>query len=135
MKKGIIISLIGISCCIIMYVLVDWYIDENNINFKGNVYYYITDEIYLASTSRYMVNLGGKYGIQPCVYKIGWSERYIVALQYEMEFGIDREPDKTKPQYYIIDLEKEEKIGPLTKEEFYQYDCSSIKMKHTTYIG
>ena len=136
MKKGIIISLIVIISCIITYILVDWYLDENYIDWEAFACtYYLTEDIYLSQTSQYMISLRGKYGIQPCVYKIGWNERYIVALQYEMEFEVDRRPDKTKPQYYIIDLEKEEKIGPLTKDEFYEYDCSSIKMKKTIIFG
>lgn len=106
------------------------------INFKGDINYYITDDVYLSQTSRYMVQLRGKYGISEFVYKIGWNERYIVAIQYDLKYQNNnsgyKSPDKSKENYYIVDLEEEKLIGPLTKDEFYKYDCSSIKMKRTT---
>jgi len=53
-------------------------------------------------------------------------------LKYRDDFSGYKVPDKTKVNYYIIDLYEEKLIGPLSLEEFNQYDCSSIKMKKTT---
>ncbi len=127
LKLTIILTIIYLIYCAIF--------DAIAIDFGGNCEYYITDNVYLSQTSRYMVSLDGKYGIYPYIDKIGWNDKYIVAIRYDLKYENDyndyKIPDKSKAYYYIIDLEKEELIGPLTKDEFEQYDCSSIRMKKT----
>lgn len=136
MKVILRIFLIIILFFSLGYLVLTIYFSVGYIDFKGTVNFYITDDIYLSQTSRYMVSLGGKYGIPAYVYKIGWNDKYIVALQYDMiikdEHSKYKIPDKSVENYYIINLEDDTKIGPITKEEFNKYDCSSIKMKRTS---
>ncbi len=136
MKNILRFLLIIVLVYMLVYLTIVIYLSIGHINFDGEVEFYITDDIHLSQTSRYMVSLGGKFGIKPFVYKIGWNDKYIVAMQYGLKYRDDfsgyKVPDKTKVNYYIIDLYEEKLIGPLSLEEFNQYDCSSIKMKKTT---
>lgn len=103
--------------------------------------YQINDNISLSGYSRYSVSLksNGKYNIPSFIYKIGWNEKYIVALQYDLAFRNDYNsylvPDQSAEHYYIIDLEHEEQIGPLSSEEYFSYECSNIEMKITHSIA
>lgn len=141
MKLLLRIFLVFILILSIIYLIFTIWFKIFFIEFNfGSSTYYIKNDVFLFQSSRYMVSLKGKYGLVPaCVYKVGWNRKYVVALQYDlMDDPKDfREnpyqiPDKSKPNYYIIDLEKEELIGPLSEKEYMEYDCGWIWLKRTT---
>lgn len=97
-----------------------------HMNEKGK--YAIHDKYELYSVSAYTINLGGPVSIKECVYKVGWNDDYVVVLQYDLDE--DGKPDKSEPHYYIIEVETDNLIGPLTKEEYKEYPCSKIRMRY-----
>lgn len=137
MKKKLIVVML-IIFIIVTLILLKKYYDNSYINL--DIEYYITEDIYLYRTSRYMIRLKGEYGdpnvdegIPACIDSIGWNEKYIVILQYnlkrENEYNSYLIPDKTQSNYYIIDIKSKEMIGPISKKEYQEKKIENIKLK------
>ncbi len=91
--------------------------------------YVINSDYKLWRSSSYSVRLIGPQSISMHIDSIGWDDNYIVALQYDIEFGVDDEPDWSKPSYYIIQLEDDTLIGPLSTEEYENSEYSYLELK------
>lgn len=137
MKKyfiGVIIFYLIIF--VIVFVSYLFY-SKNYLYVDGN--FYINDNIYLNSTSLYQTKLIVKFEketrvIIPCVFKIGWNEKNVTVLQYDIIVENNHEYlDKSTANYYVISLDDETVKGPFSELEFDQYECSSIKMKRTVF--
>jgi len=63
--------LIIVLVYMLVYLTIVIYLSIGHINFDGEVEFYITDDIHLSQTSRYMVSLGGinyiRYEVQRCL--------------------------------------------------------------------
>lgn len=134
--KIILAFIVDIVILSILYFVFLLFYKYRYIDFNGNMEFYINDSIHLECTSRYMIFLKGSFYIPEYVAEIGWNDEYVVVLQYDLimtdNISKNKIPDKSKSNYYIIDLKENKMIGPLTLEEFNEYDCSSIKMKKTS---
>lgn len=91
--------------------------------------YVINSDYKLWRSSSYSVRLIGPQSISMHIDSIGWDEEYIVVLQYDYLFGVDDEPNWSKPNYYIIQLEDDTLIGPLSPEEYENSEYSYLELK------
>ena len=137
MKKKLIAVML-IVFIIVSLILWKKHYDNSYINL--DLKYYITEDIYLYRTSRYMITLKGEYGdsnddegIPACIDSVGWNEKYIVVLQYNLKNENEHNsyliPDKTQSNYYIIDIKTKEMIGPISKKEYQEKKIENIKLK------
>ena len=66
----------------------------------------------------------GEEQVPGYVSSVGYNSDYIIARQHPQKEGFYSEPDYSTTNYFIIDIEENEKgykqgvIGPLSKEEF-----------------
>lgn len=76
--------LIFIAVLFLGYLTLIVYFSVGHIDFSGKGEYYITEDIYVSQTSGYSVTIRGKFGIPAFVYKVGWNDKYVVAMQYDL---------------------------------------------------
>ena len=137
MKKKLIAVML-IVFIVVTLILLKKHYDNSYIHL--DLKYYITEDIYLYRTSRYMITLKGEYGdsndnegIPACIDSVGWNEKYIVILQYNLKKENEHNsyliPDKTQSNYYIIDIKTKEMIGPISKKEYQEKKIENIKLK------
>ena len=120
------LKILVISCMSFMSLI---YFDElNKLNISEGTYV-INDNYYIYRTSTYHLILNGKHYIPAFIDSIGWDDEYIVALQYDLEYGVADEPNWSKPNYYIIQLEDDTLIGPLSPEEYENSEYSYLELK------
>lgn len=136
MKKKIsvtIISIIGIQVILLSLIIftINNYIDNNCISFDWQ--FRISEDIFLERTSKYMVSLKGDYFIPEYIDRIGWNNDYVIAQQYDLvnenDYNDYKVPDKTKTNYYIIDIKAKTIEGPLDEKEYRKRKVDSIKLK------
>ena len=131
MVLKIIIELICYTSFSIMSILLNGVVPPSysNLLFVNEGKYVINSDYKLWRASSYSVKLIGPQSIPMHIDSIGWDDNYIVALQYDIEFGVDDEPDWSKPNYYIIQLEDDTLIGPLSPEEYENSEYSYLELK------
>lgn len=104
---------------------------------KKLMYFILMKIIIFLGISSYSIDLGSKKGIHINAYidKVCWSNNCIVALQYDLvrenDYNSYEVPDFSNKNYYIIKLENDELIGPLSIEEFKKNECSNVPLIKT----
>lgn len=117
-----------------------YYDDEEKFHSSpdGEGTYYITDDIYLVRTSRYMVSMQKDENVhvllQPFVAEIGENDKFIIIKRYNMkranEYNSYQIPNDDSQEMYVIIKENEELLGPLDEDEIKEYVIRGTKFKY-----
>lgn len=124
---NVILSILPVFCAI-------WFIEpevnENVIYVDEGRITEINTGYYLERTSRWVVRLKGNAFVDMFVSSIGWDEKNMVVLRYpHNRYANDVGPDWNNPEYYIVSLEDDTMIGPLTQEEYEESEYTHVELK------